>query len=62
MIWVLPLACAAVGLVVLAYLAARVRREIDPTSQAMHAFGRELKPVLLRVRTETRRTRRRFDA
>ena len=62
MLWVLPLACAAVGLVVLAWCAARVRREMEPTSRSMHRFGQELKPVLLRVRNETRRTRRHFDA
>jgi hypothetical protein len=50
-----------VGLTLLTVLASRVRGEVDPTRRSIDAFGRELRPVLLRVRDETRRTRRRFD-
>jgi hypothetical protein len=60
-IWLLPFVCAFVGLTLLTVLASRVRGEVDPTRRSIDAFGRELRPVLLRVRDETRRTRRRFD-
>jgi hypothetical protein len=60
-LWVLPLICAAVGMVVLAWCALRVRREVDPTYRAIDRFGRELRPALLRVSDETARTRRRLD-
>jgi hypothetical protein len=60
--WVLPLVVAAAGCLVLAALAMRVRSEIDPTRRSIHRFGKELRPVLLRVRDQTARTRRRFDA
>lgn len=61
MTWLLPLACALVGLCALAWFAARLAREIGPTSRALDRFGRDLRPVLLRVRDETARTRRRYD-
>ena len=60
--WVLPLVVAAVGCLMLAVLALRIRSEIDPTRRSIDRFGKELRPVLLRVRDETARTRRRFDA
>jgi hypothetical protein len=60
--WVLPLVIAALGCLTLAALALRVRSEIDPTRRSIDRFGNELRPVLLRVRDETARTRRRFDA
>ena len=62
MIWLVPFVCALAGLALLTILAARVRAEIDPTARSMDRFGRELRPVLLRVRDETRRTRDRFDS
>ena len=61
MLWVLPLICAAVGLVVLAWCALRVRRELDPTYRSIDRFGRELRPALVRVRDESARARRRLD-
>lgn len=61
MLFVLPLVCAAVGIALLAWLAARVRREIDPTRDTVDELGRRLRPALVRVRDETARTRRRFD-
>jgi DNA-binding IclR family transcriptional regulator len=60
-LWVLPLICAAVGMVVLAWCALRVRREVDPTYRSIDRFGRELRPALVRVRDETARARRRLD-
>ena len=62
MIWLVPFVCALVGLAVLTVLAARVRAEINPTNRSLDRFGRELRPVLLRVRDETSRTRDRFDS
>jgi hypothetical protein len=59
--WVLPLVVAAIGCLILAALALRVRSEIDPTRRSIDRFGKELRPILLRVRDETARTRRRFD-
>ena len=61
MLFVLPLVCAAVGIALLAWLASRVRREVDPTREAVDGLGRRVRPALLRVRDETARTRRRFD-
>jgi hypothetical protein len=60
--WVVPLVVAAVGCLILAALALRVRSEIDPTRRSIDRFGKELRPILLRVRDETARTRRRFDS
>jgi hypothetical protein len=57
----LPLACAAFGLVVLLACARTVQREIDPTIGSIDRFGRETRAALVRVRNETIRTRRRFD-
>ena len=62
MIWLVPFVCALVGLAVLTVLAARVRAEINPTNRSLDRFGRGLRPVLLRVRDETSRTRDRFDS
>jgi hypothetical protein len=53
----LPLAIAALGCGVLAWLVTRVRREIPPTQAAFDRLGRELRPALLELRTETERTR-----
>ena len=60
-LWFLPLVCAAVGIVVVAFAAQRVRREVAPTYRAMERFGQELQPALVRVRDETARARRRLD-
>ena len=61
MLWVLPLAILAVGLVLLTYMAMRLQREIEPTRRSIDHFGRTLRPALLRVRDESRRTRHRLD-
>jgi hypothetical protein len=61
MLWVLPLVLAAAGTTLLVWLAARARNEIDPTRRSIGRFGRELRPVLLRVRDETAQTRRRYE-
>ena len=61
MFWVLPLALLAVGLVLLTYMAMRLQREIEPTNRAIDQFGRSLRPALVRVRDESRRTRSRLD-
>jgi hypothetical protein len=53
----LPLAVAALGCGVLAWLVMRVRREIVPTQAAFDRLGRDLRPALLELRTETERTR-----
>jgi hypothetical protein len=56
-IGILPLAIAALGCGVLAWLVARVRREIPPTQAAFDQLGRDLRPALLELRTQTDRTR-----
>ena len=61
MLWVLPLALLAVGLVLLTYMAVRMQREIEPTKRTIDHFGRALRPALVRVRDESRRTRHRLD-
>ena len=45
----LPLAIAAIGCGVLAWLVVRVRREIPPTQAAFDRLGRELRPALLEL-------------
>jgi hypothetical protein len=57
----LPLVCAALGLIVLLACARSVQREIGPTTGATRRFGRETRAALVRVRSETARTRRRYD-
>jgi hypothetical protein len=54
---ILPLAIAALGTGLLAWLVARVRREIPPTHAAFDRLGRDLRPALLELRMETERTR-----
>jgi hypothetical protein len=53
----LALAIAALGTSVLAVLSARVRREVAPTRAAFDRLGRELRPALVELRTETARAR-----
>ena len=53
----LALAVAALGASVLAVLVTRVRREIAPTRAAFDRLGRELRPALIELRTQTDRTR-----
>ena len=56
MTWTFVLALAALGTALLAVLVARVRREIPPTRAAFDRLGRELRPALLELRTQTART------
>jgi hypothetical protein len=53
----LALAIAALGTSVLAVLASRVRREMQPTRAAFDRLGRDLRPALIELRTQTARTR-----
>jgi hypothetical protein len=53
----LPLAIAALGCGLLAWLVARARREIAPTRASFERLGRELRPALLELRTQTAHTR-----
>ena len=52
----LALAIAALGTSVLAVLVARVRRELPPTRAAFDRLGRDLRPALIELRTQTART------
>jgi hypothetical protein len=61
MMWIVPLAAAVTGLLVLAYCATLVRREVDPTAGAIDGLRRDLRAALVRVRSDTERARRRFD-
>lgn len=60
--WIVPIAVALVGLAFLAWCAHRVTVEVEPTRRATQRFGRDVRVALVRVRDETARTRRRFDA
>jgi hypothetical protein len=53
----LALAIAALSATLLAVLVARVRREIPPTRAAFDRLGRDLRPALVELRTETARVR-----
>jgi hypothetical protein len=54
--WTLALAVVALGTCLLAVLVARVRREIPPTRAAFDRLGRDLRPALIELRTQTART------
>jgi hypothetical protein len=54
--WTFVLAVAALGTGWLAVLVARVRREIPPTRAAFDRLGRELRPALVELRTQSART------
>jgi hypothetical protein len=64
-LFLLPLAIAVAGLVVLTVLANKVLREATPTMTAVDRFGREhrvaLNVALERLRNETTETRRRLS-
>jgi hypothetical protein len=64
-LFLLPLAIAVAGLVVLTFLANKVLREATPTMIAVDRFGREqrvaLNVALDRLRSETTETRRRLS-
>jgi hypothetical protein len=55
--WTFVLGIAAIGTALLAVLVAKVRRELPPTRAAFDRLGRELRPALVELRTETARTR-----
>ncbi len=57
MLWMVTLAIAVMGGALLALLAARVRREIPPSRDAFDRLGRDLRPALIELRTQTDRTR-----
>ena len=65
MLWILPLALALAGLILLAVLANALRRELEPTVVAVDRFGREHRIALReahdRLRSETETTRRRLS-
>ncbi|MDQ1386363.1 MAG: hypothetical protein QOG65_3742 [Actinomycetota bacterium] len=65
MLWLMPLAIAVAGLIVLALLAHRMRKELAPTVVVVDRFGREhrvaLDTALARLRDETANTRRRLS-
>jgi hypothetical protein len=52
----LILTVAALGTGVLAVLVARVRRELPPTRAAFDRLGRDLRPALIELRSNTTRT------
>ena len=52
----IALLIAALGTGVLAVLVARVRRELPPTRDAFDRLGRELRPALIELRTQTAQT------
>ena len=56
MSWTNVFVVAALGTAGLAVLVARVRREIPPTRAAFDRLGRELRPALLELRTQSART------
>src|SRR5262245_58095159 len=60
MLWLLPLACAVVGLVVLAWLSVQVRREADPFMVQRDLFGRRVRPAVVELRRESAALRRRL--
>jgi type IV secretory pathway TrbF-like protein len=64
-LWILPLAVALVGLIILVVLASALRRELEPTVVAVDRFGREHRMALGeahdRLRSETEATRRRLS-
>ena len=53
----LALTIAALGTSLLALLVMRVRREVGPTGAAFDRLGRDLRPALIELRTQTARTR-----
>jgi hypothetical protein len=65
MLWLLPLAIGVAGLIMLAVLANRVRRELTPTVAVVDRYGREhrvaLESALAQLRDETLTTRRRLS-
>ena len=54
--WTFVLVFATLGTGWLAVLVARVRREIPATQAAFDRLGRELRPALIELRTQSART------
>ena len=65
MLWLVPFAVCVAGLIALAVLANRVRREVAPTVALVDRFGREHRVALHEARArlldETARARRRLS-
>ena len=65
MLWLVPLACSLAGLVVLAILCSRLRRELEPTVVLIDRFGREhrvaMSDAIERVQTRTATVRQRIS-
>jgi hypothetical protein len=60
--WLLVCAVVAVSVTALWAAIGRVRRELGPTYDALDTFGRDVRPAVLRVQAETRRTRSHLPA
>jgi hypothetical protein len=60
-LWLLPLACAIVGLIVLLRCAAAVRSESGPAVAGIDRFHRDVRAATVRVHDHTLRARRRDD-
>jgi hypothetical protein len=61
MLWLVPLTCAVAGLAALAWLAAQVRRDVEPLELQRDIFGRALRPAVVELRRETEQLRARLD-
>jgi hypothetical protein len=59
MLWVVPFISALLGVVLVVWCAIRANDQVEPTRRSIDAFGRELRPALIRLRDETARTHRR---
>jgi hypothetical protein len=53
----LALLIAVLGTTILTALVVRVRRELEPTRTSFDRLGRELRPALIELRTDTERIR-----
>ena len=53
MMWMLVAAVVAVGSTAVVFAIARLGHEIPRAIEALDAFGREMRPALIRVRTVT---------
>jgi hypothetical protein len=60
MLWLLPLACAVIGLAFLAWLSMHVRREATGFVAQRDVFGRRLRPAVVELRRESAELRRRL--
>jgi type IV secretory pathway TrbF-like protein len=65
MLWLMPFACSLIGLVALAVLAVRLRRELEPTVVVIDRFGREhrvaMGDAIERVQTRSATVRQRLS-